>query len=93
MGDSSKHKGNPGGTEAAMQYIAATQEPERQVVLFQMLGNAPSNPAADALIPEDERHYNAMDPENLPKQVALDTDWYEENYGAALDQYLQIISA
>ncbi|NIY95532.1 ABC transporter substrate-binding protein [Salipiger sp. HF18] len=86
-------KDNPGGTEAAMRYIAATQEPERQVVLFQMLGNAPSNPAADELIPEGERRFNAMDPENLPKQVALDTDWYEENYGAALDAYLQIISA
>lgn len=86
-------KDNPGGTEAAMQYIAATQEPERQVVLFEMLGNGPSNPAADALIPEDQRRYNAMDPENLPKQHALNTDWYEENYGAALDEYLKIISA
>ncbi|WP_226550647.1 ABC transporter substrate-binding protein [Celeribacter naphthalenivorans] len=86
-------KDNPGGTEAAMKYIAATQEPERQVVLFEMLGNGPSNPAADALIPEEDRWLNPMDPANLPKQVALDTDWYEENYGAALDAYLQIISA
>ncbi|MCA0942701.1 ABC transporter substrate-binding protein [Salipiger pacificus] len=86
-------KGNPGGTEAAMRYIAATQEPERQVVLFQLLGNGPSNPAADALIPEEERKFNPMDPENLPKQTALDMDWYEKNYSAALDAYLQIISA
>ena len=34
-----------------------------------------------------------MDPENLPKQVALDMAWHEENYSAALDAYLQIISA
>ena len=86
-------KGNPGGTEAAMQYIASTQEPERQALFFELMGNGPSNPAADSLIPEELRKYNPMDPENLPKQVALDTDWYEENYGAALDAYLQIISA
>ncbi|NVK47220.1 MAG: ABC transporter substrate-binding protein [Rhodobacteraceae bacterium] len=86
-------KDNPGGTEAAMKYIAATQEPERQVVLFEMLGNGPSNPAADALIAEEDRWLNPMDPANLPKQVALNTDWYEENYSAALDAYLQIISA
>ncbi|MDO6585223.1 ABC transporter substrate-binding protein [Salipiger sp. 1_MG-2023] len=85
--------GNPGGTEAAMQYIASTQVPERQVELFMLLGNGPSNPAADSLIPEDERRFNPMDPANLPKQVALDMDWYETNYSAALDAYLQIISA
>lgn len=86
-------KDNPGGTEAAMRYIAATQEPERQVVLFQLLGNGPGNPAADALIPEEERMFNPVDPENFAKQVPLDMAWYEENYSAALDAYLQIISA
>ncbi len=86
-------KDNPGGTEAAMKYIASTQNPERQAMLFQLLGNGPSNPAADALIPADESWLNPMDPANLPKQLALNTDWYEENYSAALDAYLQIISA
>lgn len=86
-------KGNPGGKEAAMKYIAATQDPARQAMLFELMGNGPSNPAADALIAEENRRFNPMDPENLPKQVPLDTDWYEENYGSALDDYLKIISA
>ncbi|WP_349295556.1 ABC transporter substrate-binding protein (plasmid) [Thioclava sp. 'Guangxiensis'] len=86
-------KGNPGGTEEAMRYIAATQDPARQAKFFELMGNGPSNPAADSLIPEELRHYNPMDPENLPKQVALNTDWYEENYASALDAYLQLISA
>lgn len=86
-------KNNPGGVEAAMRYIAATQVPERQAMLFQLMGNGPSNPAADALIPEEERMFNPMDPANRPKQTALDMDWYETNYSAALDTYLRIISA
>ncbi len=84
---------NPGGAEAAMQYIASTQAPEKQVVLFEMLGNGPANPAADALIPEDQQFYNPVDPKNFAQQIPLDMDWYEENYGAALDAYLGIISA
>ncbi|MBT9386092.1 ABC transporter substrate-binding protein [Pseudooceanicola sp. CBS1P-1] len=86
-------KDNPGGSEAAMRYIAATQDPERQAKLFELLGNGPSNPAADALIPGDQQHLNPMDPANLPRQTALDTDWYARNYGDALNAYLQIISA
>lgn len=86
-------KGNPGGAEAAMRYIASTQAPERQVVLFQMLGNGPANPAADPLVPEEDRMFNPVDPANFAKQVPLDMGWYEENYSAALDAYLQIISA
>ncbi|NIZ11363.1 ABC transporter substrate-binding protein [Pseudooceanicola sp. HF7] len=86
-------KNNPGGAEAAMQYIASTQDPEKQVVLFEMLGNGPANPAADALIPDEEKFYNPVDPENYAQQIPLDMDWYEENYGAALDEYLGIISS
>lgn len=84
---------NPGGAEAAMQYIASTQVPEKQVTLFELLGNGPANPAADALIPEDQKFYNPVDPANFAQQIPLDMAWYEENYGAALDQYLSIISA
>ncbi|MDS9469309.1 ABC transporter substrate-binding protein [Paracoccus sp. MBLB3053] len=86
-------KNNPGGTELAMQFIAASQAPDRQAGLFELLGNGPGNPAADALIPEEERAFNPVDPENFAKQIPLDMAWYEENYSAALDAYLKIISA
>jgi putative spermidine/putrescine transport system substrate-binding protein len=84
---------NPGGAEAAMQFIAVAQDPERQLVMFRMMGQGPANPAADALLPPEEARYNPVDPENYAVQIPLDMAWYEENYGAALDQYLAIISA
>lgn len=86
-------KGNPAGRDTAMKYIAAAQDPEKQVKMFDLMGQGPSNPAADALIPDDLKRFNPMDPANFPKQVPLDMAWYEENYGAALDAYLGIASA
>jgi putative spermidine/putrescine transport system substrate-binding protein len=86
-------KNNPGGTEAAMRFIASTSDPQKQLIMFQMLGQGPANPATDALIPSDQRKFNPVDPENFKKQIALDMPWYSENYGAALDAYTKVISA
>jgi putative spermidine/putrescine transport system substrate-binding protein len=86
-------KGNPGGKEAAMQFIASAQDPEKQLVMFRMLGQGPANPAADALLPPEEARYNPVDPANFAVQIPLDMPWYEENYGPALDEFLKIISA
>ncbi|WP_306005767.1 ABC transporter substrate-binding protein [Aquicoccus porphyridii] len=86
-------KGNPGGAEAAMKFIASAQEPERQRVMFDMLYQGPANPETDDLIPEDERRYNPVAAGNFEKQIPLDVAWYEENYGAALDAYLGIVSS
>ncbi len=86
-------KGNPGGKEAAMKFIASAQDPAKQVVMFKMLGQGPANPAADALLPPEEARYNPVDPANFAVQIPLDMPWYEQNYGAALDEYLKIISA
>ncbi len=86
-------KGNPGGRDAAMKFIASTQDPKKQLVMFDMLGQGPANPATDALIPADKRRINCVDPANMQKQVALDMPWYAENYGAALDEYTKVISA
>ena len=86
-------KGNPAGRDVAMQYIAAAQDPEKQVRMFELLGQGPGNPAADALVPDEIKRFNPVDPANFPQQVPLDMAWYEENYGAALDAYLGIASA
>ena len=83
----------PGGAEAAMKFIAFAQDPERQLVMFRMLGQGPANPAADALLPAEEARFNPVAPENFAVQIPLDMPWYEENYGPALDTYLGIISA
>jgi len=86
-------KGNPGGRDAAMQFIASAQDPAKQLVMFEMLGQGPANPAADAMLPPDDARFNPVDPANFAKQITLDMAWYEANYGAALDEYIKIISA
>ncbi len=86
-------KGNPGGAANAMKFIASAQDPAKQVVMFDMLGQGPANPAADKLIPAADARYNPVDPANFKKQIPLNMEWYETNYGPALDEYLKIISA
>jgi putative spermidine/putrescine transport system substrate-binding protein len=86
-------KNNPGGAANAMKFIASAQAPERQLVMFDMLGQGPANPATDALIPADKKRINCVDPENMKKQIALDMDWYSTNYGPALDAYTAVISS
>jgi putative spermidine/putrescine transport system substrate-binding protein len=86
-------KGNPGGAGNAMKFIASAQDPRKQLVMFDMLGQGPANPAADALIPADKKRINCVDPANMAKQIALDMPWYADNYGAALDEYIKVISA
>lgn len=86
-------KGNPGGKDAAMKFIASAQDPAKQVVMFNMLGQGPANPAADTLLPAEDARFNPVDPANAAQQIALDVDWYEKNYGATLDAYLKIVSA
>jgi putative spermidine/putrescine transport system substrate-binding protein len=75
-----------------MKFIASTSDPQKQLIIFDMLGQGPANPATDALIPADKKKYNPVDPANISKQVALDMPWYADNYGAALDAYTKIIS-
>ena len=48
-------KNNPGGKEAAMKFIASTSDPQKQLIMFDMLGQGPANPATDALIPADQK--------------------------------------
>jgi putative spermidine/putrescine transport system substrate-binding protein len=86
-------KNNPGGKENAMKYIASTFDPKKQLVMFEMLGQGPGNPATDALIPADAKKYNPVDPANMKVQIPLDMVWYADNYGAALDAYTKVISA
>ena len=85
-------KGNPGGKDAAMKFIASMQDPKKQLVMFDLLGQGPANPAADALIPDDKKRINPVDPANIAKQIPLDMDWYATNYGPALDEYTKIIA-
>ena len=84
---------NPAGRASAMRFIAEAQDPERQLVMFERLGQGPANPATDALIPSDQARHNPVGSENTGRQIPLDVEWYSSNYAAALDRYLALISA
>jgi putative spermidine/putrescine transport system substrate-binding protein len=61
--------------------------------MFNLLGQGPANPATDAMLPAEDARFNPVDPANYALQIPLNMDWYETNYGAALDAYLAIVSA
>ena len=75
-----------GGIGVRVTQVVESAAPMRQIY-------DPANPAADALIPDDKKRINPVDPANMAKQIALDMEWYAANYGAALDEYTKIISA
>ncbi|MDF1790933.1 MAG: ABC transporter substrate-binding protein [Thalassobaculaceae bacterium] len=74
-------KGNPAGLETAMKFIASSQDPDQQLVLFDAMGNGPANPAAAAKVPEDKKYIDPGQPENLALQVLQNGPWYQEDSG------------
>jgi putative spermidine/putrescine transport system substrate-binding protein len=84
-------KGNPAGKDV-FHFIRAAQEPERQLALFKLVGNGPTNPAASALIPDDEKIIDPGSPSNYPLQIAVDNKWYADNSATALTQYIEAVS-
>ena len=85
-------KGNPAGKEA-FRAIASMQAPEGQVKLLASMGNGPANPAAAALVPAELKAGNPSDPANIAVQAKISADWYEKHGAAALQRFLDFISA
>jgi putative spermidine/putrescine transport system substrate-binding protein len=85
-------KGNPAGRDNAMRFIAFSQDAKGQVMLFDLLGNGPANPEADALIPDNKKALNCVSPEAAAKQVTLNAEWYADNYSSALEKFLALVS-
>lgn len=84
-------KDNPAGTEAAMQFIAVTQDPELQVEWFKSIGNGPINPEASKMIPKELAVWNSADPVNVAKQVIYNDEWYGKNQVAAEELYIDAL--
>ncbi len=84
-------KGNPAGKDA-FKFIASSQDPAGQVVLFEALGNGPVNPAAASMVPANLKALDPGSPENYKIQIPADTDWYATNSATVLNQYLEAIS-
>ncbi|MGM4903521.1 ABC transporter substrate-binding protein [Tardiphaga sp. 866_E4_N2_1] len=85
-------KGNPAGAEA-FRAIASMQKPEGQVKLLAAMGNGPSNPAAQSLVPPDLRSKNPADPDNVAMQAKINAEWYIENHSKTFQSFLDFISS
>jgi putative spermidine/putrescine transport system substrate-binding protein len=85
-------KGNPAGAEA-FRAIASMQQPEGQVKLLAVMGNGPSNPAAQSLVPSELRLMNPADPANVAVQAKINAAWYIENHSRTFQTYLDFISS
>lgn len=85
-------KGNPAGAEA-FRAIASMQQPEGQIKLFNAMGNGPSNPASQGLVPPERRAMNPADPANVAVQAKINADWYIANHSKTFQSYLDFISS
>jgi putative spermidine/putrescine transport system substrate-binding protein len=75
-------KKNPGGN-AAFDFLAAMQQPKRQLELTRLRSLGPSNPAATAAMPESLRPIDPTQPQNLQQQAIISSTWWAENYDKA----------
>ncbi len=82
---------NPAGTEAAMKFIAVTQDPDLQVEWFKNIGNAPINPEAAAKVPAELAAWNPADAANVARMVIYSDEWYGKNQVHAEELYIDAL--
>jgi putative spermidine/putrescine transport system substrate-binding protein len=70
-------KGNPAGAKA-QEFMASMQDPERQLILLEALGNGPANPAS---------------PENMARQVAQNQTWCGEFHQKVEKRFIDLESS
>lgn len=85
--------GGPAGPEWANRLIASCQDPELQAAFFRCIGYGPANPAAIALLTEEENRLNPSAPANLAVQVPLDPVWVAAHEDQAIDVVAEVVSA
>ncbi len=74
-------------------FLASTQDAERQIILLEALGNGPANPKASEFMDEDMRARNPASPENIAMQVSQNQEWYGEFHQEAEKRFLDIMSS
>ncbi|WP_407048075.1 ABC transporter substrate-binding protein [Methyloraptor flagellatus] len=77
-------------TKLAMEFIASTQDPAKQVKLLDMLGNGPANPKTVALLTDEQKRKNPTS--HLDTAVIRDEKWYAEKYDDAVGVWLDAIA-
>lgn len=84
----------PKGTKhlaAAQRFIASTQNPARQIMILDAMGNGPASPATVALLSEEQKRINPSS--HLEKGIIRNDQWYAQNYDTQLGNWLDAISS
>ena len=81
---------NPAGARV-FDFIASTQDPQRQAVLFKALGVGTANPAAGEVVDEDFRNGDCGYEANYKRQIPIDIKWYAENYARVQNDFLDLM--
>ena len=84
-------KGNPGGREAVMQFIAVSQSVDAQVGLFSCLGMTPANGEAMVKLSAEDAPYAITSEQNIGLVAWQDPTWWGENSDTAVNAFLEAI--
>lgn len=84
-------KGNPAG-KAVFDFINSSLDPEGQLVLLRLMGNGPSNPAAQAMMTPEEKAIDPASPENAKTHLVIDAAYYAENEAELQNKFLDFIA-
>ncbi|MGE0802824.1 MAG: extracellular solute-binding protein [Lautropia sp.] len=85
-------KGSPAGRKN-WEFLASTQDPQRQVEMLRRLSWGPINPAANALIPPELQAVNPSNPKHLAVMAKADNAWYAQNSAEALKRFFDEVVA
>jgi putative spermidine/putrescine transport system substrate-binding protein len=83
-------KGAP-NLAAAQRMIAASQSPERQVKLLDLMGSGPANPKALSLLSAEQQRLNPTS--HMDGAVVTDAKYYAEHQSDVLDAWLSAVGA
>lgn len=84
-------RGNPAGKKV-FEFINAAIDPEPQITLLRLMGNGPTNPAAEAMMTDEDRVFNPTSPANTQGQILVDPSWYAEHEAEVQNQFLDLIA-
>lgn len=84
-------KNNPSGKKV-FDFINAALEPQAQIDLMRIMGNGPTNPAAEALMTDADRKLSPTSPANTKGQVLVSSDYYGTHEAELQNRFLDFIS-
>ncbi len=84
-------RGNPAGKKV-FEFINSALDPEPQITLLRLMGNGPTNPAAEGMMTDEDRVFNPTSPANTTGQVIVDPGWYAQHEADVQNKFLDLIA-